>query len=369
MTVSQELKFDRLVGIGHDTALRLGVIGAARIAPKALSAALDEDDFCVQVTAIAARSKQRADAMGAALSVSKRYGSYEQLCNDDEVDAVYVCTPCSEHAALAKMALRKGKHVLCEKPFSLSLAEARSVLDVACVERRLVMEAHHWRFHPLLESVAASIARLGSIHRIESFFAGGIDSPDDIRKNPLLGAGVTMDFGCYALQWVSWVATQARGKPLADAVVEILGAKMREETKGVDVTLDARLLVEGIPTTICCDMRAGTKFAAPLRVVGEYGVVTFETPLVAERSSVVFEPNRIGARNGLKRQENAPFRRTTTYRDQLLAFFDALRTGHSPANSGREILFTQSLLDRMYEVAGLPSRTELRQSALSTARC
>lgn len=345
--------------------LRLGVLGAARIVPKALKAALSEAEFPVRVQAIAAREIERAQRMAQEFGIPRAYGSYAELMVDPDVDAVYIALPCSLHATFAKQALRSGKHVLCEKPFSLDLREAQSTVECAESEMRLLMEAHHWRYHSLLVEVEKFIAQLGPLTHIQALFHVGIDRKNDIRKDPQLGAGVTMDFGCYALQWLNWAARagelsrQLGGK--LDAKVS--SARLVEQGYGVDVALDAQLMINGIPATASCDMREGTPFRAHLVVQGQYGRVHFEDPLVIEGSWVNFEPNLAGRMRGLTDARTNAEASTTTYRQQLLAFRQALCSGIHPPTSGQNILETQGLLDEVYRVAGVVSRSDLQRWA------
>src|SRR6187402_2659492 len=181
------------------TRLRLGVLGAARIVPKALRSAFN-GGVPVVVHGLAARDPARAEQMADELAIPHTYSSYAELCADPQIDAVYIALPVSEHAHHCEMALRAGKHVLCEKPFALDVIEANRVLAAANSSQRLVMEAHHWRYHPLLTEVARLISQLGELTFISASFEAGINRDNDIRRDPRLGAGVTLDFGCYAVQ-------------------------------------------------------------------------------------------------------------------------------------------------------------------------
>ena len=341
--------------------LVLGVLGASRIVPLALRAAWG-DEFPVHVRALAARAASRAQAMARDLNIELSYGSYEALLADPTLDAVYVALPCSEHARYCLLALQAGKHVLCEKPFAMSSSQASEVLASARTHRRLVMEALHWKYHALLPEVARLIAQLGPLSMLDATFNAGLNRDGDIRKNPSLGAGVTMDFGCYALSWVSWAASCAQAASAASyPTVQVQKVQMVEETAGVDVALRAQLSVDGVSTVIACDMRDQTPFVAHLTVEGRYGRVHFDNPLVVHGSSVSFEPNRLGAQRGLHPEHVVPHSQLTTYAAQLLAFVQALRDGRPPVTAGDQILQNQRLLDEMYVVAGLESRLALQE--------
>src|SRR5262249_47821861 len=128
--------------------LRIGVLGAARIVPMALiKPARQVPD--VEVTAIAARDRARAEKFAAEHGIGTVHDSYDALLADDRLDAIYVPLPNGLHAPWTLRALEAGRHVLCEKPFTANAEEARQVADAAARTGRTVMEAFHYRYHPL----------------------------------------------------------------------------------------------------------------------------------------------------------------------------------------------------------------------------
>jgi len=352
--------------------LRLGVLGAARIVPKALRSAFN-GGVPVVVHGVAARDPLRAEQMAEEFAIPHAYGSYAELCDDPELDAVYVALPVSLHAEYCEMALRAGKHVLCEKPFALDLGEAEQVLNTANACQRLVMEAHHWRYHPLLTQVARLIAQAGELTFMSASFEAGINREGDIRRNPVLGAGVTLDFGCYAVQWIEWAAAQAvsPGRSMSDArgtKLSVTRCSMTEGAPGVDEVIKAHLTVDGTSASIFCDMRSSTPFRARLTVEGERGLLHFENPLHVDGTWAEFEPTLAGQAAGLKPERvELPADAPTTYAAQLDAFVGALRLGQAPPTSGSSIADTQRALDELYQAAGLPNRRAFSLAARATA--
>ncbi len=155
----------------------------------------------LQVRAIASRSREKADAAARRLGIPKAYGSYEELLEDREIEAVYLPLPNHLHAQWVKKAADAGKHILCEKPFATNARETEDALQYAKKKGVLVMEAFMYRFHPLWQR-AREIVRtgeLGEIHAIHAVFAYSLMDPANIRNIPEAGGGGIPDIGCYAV--------------------------------------------------------------------------------------------------------------------------------------------------------------------------
>src|SRR5690348_11472118 len=130
------------------TTLRIGILGAARIAPSAVIKPARNHDEAV-VTAVAARDRGRADAFATKHGIPNVRDSYAALIADPDVDAIYNPLPNGLHAEWTIAALEAGKAVLCEKPFTANAKEAEEVAAVATRTGVVVMEAFHYRYHPL----------------------------------------------------------------------------------------------------------------------------------------------------------------------------------------------------------------------------
>src|SRR5947209_5075309 len=178
--------------------LRIGCLGAARIAPAALSKPARGDDE-VEATAVAARDASRARAFAAKHGVPVVHDSYEALLADPDVDAIYNPLPNGLHGLWTLRALEAGKHVLCEKPFTANAAEAVLVADAAKASGLMVMEAFHWRYHPMAARMLEVIASgdLGDVRRVEAALCFPLPLFNDIRYQLDLAGGALMDAGCY----------------------------------------------------------------------------------------------------------------------------------------------------------------------------
>ncbi len=187
--------------------LRIGTLGAARITPAALvrpARAVPE----VELVAVAARDRNRAEEFAAKHGIPRVLDSYDALIADPDIDAIYNPLPNGLHAEWTEKALVAGKHVLCEKPFSANAAEAEHVAEVAAQTPLVVMEAFHYRYHPVaarMREIAQS-GELGELRRIETSMCIPLPLPKDIRYRHDLGGGAVMDVGCYAIHMNRLVA-------------------------------------------------------------------------------------------------------------------------------------------------------------------
>jgi len=182
------------------TPLRMGVLGAARIVPTALLTPARSVPEVV-VTAIAARDPNRARAFAARHGIPRALASYDDLVDDPDIDAVYNPLPNGLHCAWTLRALGSGKHVLCEKPLASNAAEALQMEQAADRAGRVLMEAFHWRYHPLAARMIRIVqgGTLGRIQHIETNMCVPLMLPGNIRYDYGLGGGSAMDTGCYAV--------------------------------------------------------------------------------------------------------------------------------------------------------------------------
>jgi len=178
--------------------VRWGVLSTAKIATQKVIPAMQLGEYC-QMTAIASRKLEKAQAAARQLGIPQAYGSYEELLADPEVDAIYNPLPNHLHVPWSIRALNAGKHVLCEKPIGLTAAEAQELLDAAQKQPQLkVMEAFMYRHHPQWQQARQLVAegKIGDLRTIQSFFSYYNDDPGNIRNMADIGGGGLMDIGC-----------------------------------------------------------------------------------------------------------------------------------------------------------------------------
>ncbi len=324
--------------------IRIGVLGAAAIAPAAVIGPARHVDG-VTVTAIAARDRARAEAFATKHGIATVHESYATLLDDPEIDAVYIPLPNGLHGVWTIRAIEAGKHVLCEKPFAASAAEARTVAAVAEASDRVVMEAFHWRYHPLntelLEAVAAG--DLGQVTEVRGAFCFPLPKPSDIRWSRVLAGGSLMDAGCYPVNMVRAVAAAAGlGEP------EVTGAKAAFTNGGVDRALRGRLRWGDDATgTIRCGMFDPLHpVDIRLKVTGTEGSVAVRNPLAPQLFG-----RAVYRRNGTRRTVRAS--RTPSYTFQMQAFRDAVREGAPFPSTVTDAVANMAVIDALYEAAGV----------------
>ena len=181
--------------------VRWGVLSTAKIGIGQVIPAMQSGQYC-EITAIASRHLDKAQAAAGRLGIPKAYGSYEELLADPDIDAVYIPLPNHLHVPWSIKALDAGKHVLCEKPIGLTTAEARELLDAAQKRPELkVMEAFMYRHHPQWQRARQLVAegKIGELRTIQSFFSYYNADPGNIRNKAEIGGGGLMDIGCYCI--------------------------------------------------------------------------------------------------------------------------------------------------------------------------
>ena len=223
-----------------------------------------------QLVAVGSRNRERAEAFAAECGASRAHGSLGQLVADPDVDVVYIASPHSEHCRDALQAVAAGKHVLVEKPFGLSAAEAKVVFDAAAEAGVFVMEALWSRFLPAHVRLRELVAEgsIGEVRVVEASFGfpfpGG---PEHRLLAPELGGGALLDLGIYSVN----TAMQLLGRPEDVVATAVLGPT------GVDLnTAVALRFAGGAVATARCSLTALDPCTA--RVIGTEGFIELPAP-------------------------------------------------------------------------------------------
>ena len=156
----------------------------------------------MNVVAVASRTRSSADEFAARHAIGRVFDSVDDALDSDAVDAVYICTPHSSHFDLTRRALLAGKHVLCEKPLTLTAEQSRELAALAASRRLFLMEAMWMAFTPAIEHVRAVISSgaIGEVRFVESSMGFNFPRTDTSRLwDPELGGGALLDVGIYPL--------------------------------------------------------------------------------------------------------------------------------------------------------------------------
>lgn len=317
--------------------LRIGILGAARIAPTAVIDPAKATGVA-EVVAVAARDRSRAEAFAREHAIANVADDYEALIAHPEVDAVYNALPPSRHADLTIAALRAGKPVLCEKPFAMATDEALAMVQAADAHRLVLMEAFHYRYHPLFSRVLEIVAsgEIGQVRRMKAVFSTSIaEAANELRYDPALGGGALMDLGTYCLHWVR---TVAGAEPKVVSASSVFGAS------GVDISTKANLAFpRGVSAEIVCDM-AGT-VRATLAIEGTAGEMRVVNPLAPQMGHLI----EVTPEGHAARQETVS--REPTYDFQLRAFVEAVRGRAGALTGGDDAVAQMELLDAVRTAA------------------
>lgn len=182
--------------------IRWGVAGPGRMA--ASMAEAFEHVPNGKLVAVGSRSLTRAEEFGAAHGIPRAHGSYEALCADPEVDAIYIATPHTQHTDIALTAIAAGKALLIEKAFTSTVADTRRIIDAAQARGTFLMEAMWTRFNPAIAAVREVVAsgQIGQVRGAHGdLTAFRAYDPDDRLFNPENGGGAVLDLGVYVLSF------------------------------------------------------------------------------------------------------------------------------------------------------------------------
>lgn len=322
--------------------LRIGILGAARIAPLALINPAKQTDAIV-VAAVAARDVSRGQAFAVDHGIARVHNSYQDLIADPEIDAVYNPLPNGLHGRWTRAALDTGKHVLCEKPFTANAAEAREIADLATHSDRVVMEAFHYRYHPLALRVEQIIAsgELGRLQHVEAAMCFPLPKFADIRYDYALAGVATMDAGSYAVHMV---------RTFGGATPEVVSARAKLRDPRIDRAMTAELRFPGGHTgRIRTSMWSTDLLRMSVTVTGTDGQLRVLNPVVPQ----IFHRLTVKSANG-RRVER--FGRRASYAYQLDAFLAAVLDGVPVKTTPQDAVANMTVIDGIYRAAGLPLR-------------
>jgi xylose dehydrogenase (NAD/NADP) len=312
-----------------------GILSTARINRLVLAGAAESDR--ADVVAVASRDVGRAEAYGREHGIERRYGSYDLLLEDPDVEAVYISLPNSLHVEWTLRSLEAGKHVLCEKPFSRRPEDVERAFDRAEAAGLVLSEGFMWRHHPQSGKLAQLVAEgaIGCLRLVRAAFSfqlAAVHGADDARFRPELDGGSLMDVGCYCVNAIRFLG----GEP------ERVQGEQAVGPSGVDVCFAATLR---LPDDVLAHFDCG--FVLPHRdeveVVGEDGSLFVDDPWHVRSPGIELRSD-----DGVERIAVAP---ANSYRLELENVSDAIR-GVAPLLLGRDDAVGQArTLDALYRSA------------------
>jgi xylose dehydrogenase (NAD/NADP) len=268
-----------------------------------------------EIVAVGSRDKARAEAYAAAKGLARAYGSYEELLADPDIQFIYNPLPNDLHTEWTIKALQAGKHVLCEKPFALSLPDVDAMFAAARATGRVVAEAFMYRHHPKILKLKELVddGSIGEPILLRASHSFRLDREHDIRWDPARGGGSLWDVGCYPVS----LALYLFGAP------QRVQAWQKRAVSGVDGTLAASLYHGGERLSqIDCSFQV--PFRSQAEVVGTEGVITVMRP---------FQPSAPEASLTLRRgdrEETIELSNPPMYWLEIEDMHDAILTGAGP---------------------------------------
>lgn len=288
-----------------------------------------------ELTAVASRDAERAADYAREWDIPQSFGSYEEMLASDAIDAVYIGLPNHLHAVWSINAMRHGKHVLCEKPFTLTVAEVEQVARVSAETGMKIAEAFQYRHHPQTKAAGQFIrdGRLGDVTAVRGDFHFKITDYANVRLVPEWGGGSLWDVGCYPVS----IAQYFMGGP-----PEWVFGDQWLGSSGVDETFVGQLHYRGGGmATITSGFR--TPFFSRVEVLGTGGHLTITRPFKIEEDSQLLFHDESGATQALPYEQKELF--LGEVEDLNSAILDGTPTYISLDESRDHILTITALLE------------------------
>lgn len=313
--------------------LRLGVLGAARISLGAIIPAAAQTE-AVEIGAIATRGGGKSDEVRKSAPEARIFEDYEALLEDESVEAVYIPLPNSMHVEWTLRALEAGKHVLCEKPFSLDAAGAQEAVEAAEAADLKLAEGFMYRLHhqTLRLGELLSDGVVGEVRQVIAEFGHRLDDPEDVRAVASLGGGSLGDVGCYCVSGVRLAFGDEPRRATASA---------RFDESGADRELAGVLEFDGGLGIVSCSISSARR--ERLEVIGTEGRIVLDAPFRADKSGGGIEIIRGDERS------TEDFKPDNPYLRELEDFASAVREDREPAVGPREVLGNARALGALLE--------------------
>jgi len=267
--------------------VKWGVLGAASIAVRKVIPGMQKGAYS-EISAIASRDKRKAEDAAGKLGIAKAYGSYEELLRDGEIEAVYNPLPNHLHVPWSAKAAEAGKHVLCEKPISLNVAEAKGLLAVRDRTGVKIGEAFMVKTHPqwLRTREIVRSGSIGDLRAIAGVFSYFNRNPDSVRHKVEWGGGGLMDIGCYPITMSRFI--------FGEEPIRVVGLLERDPDFGTDRLASAIMEFPSGQSIFTCSTQ--TAYFQRMHFLGTSGRVEIEIPWNApnDRPCRIFVGDQMG---------------------------------------------------------------------------
>lgn len=321
--------------------IHIAILGAGRIAGTMAETlnGMKEKDVRFSCYAVAARDLARSEAFAEKYGFEKAYGSYEEMLRDKTVDLVYIATPHSHHYAHIKLCLEHGKHVLCEKAFTVNASQAREVLGLAEEKGLLLTEAIWTRYMPMREMLNEVLAsgEIGEISTLTANLGYAITHKERLVR-PELAGGALLDVGIYPLNF----SVMAFGKK-----IERIESSVVMTDTGVDAQESITIhYKDGKMAVLNASMR-GISDRRGI-IYGEKGYVEVEN-INNPQSITVYDSNYQPIRT-----IHCP-KQVTGYEYEVISCLDAIEAGRieCPQMPHEETIWMMELMDGLRSAWGL----------------
>lgn len=298
----------------------------------------------VEAWGIASRVPARAGDFQVKNSLAMAYPTYDALLASEDIDAVYNPLPNGLHCEWTIRALEAGKHVLCEKPFASNAEEAEQMREAAEKTDRRLMEAFHYRYHPLAARMREIVdsGELGEIRHIEASMCFPMLAPTDIRFDYDLGGGAVMDAGCYAIHMMRFLA--------GSEPAEVTAARATRASPDVDRAMEADFRFDdGRTGRIRCSLRSPRLLSVYALVRGDRGEMRVLNPVLPQLY------HRLTVKTGQGKRREKVYGEST-YTHQLRVFAALCRDGTPVPTDPADAIANMRVVDAVYDRAGMKRR-------------
>jgi predicted dehydrogenase len=319
-----------------------GVLGVAGIAVRKVIPAMQTGEWS-SVTAIASRDLQKAEDAAHKLGISKAYGSYEALLADPEVEAIYNPLPNHLHVPWSVEAAEAGKHVLCEKPLSLTVAEAKTLLAARDRCGVKIGEAFMVKTHPQWLRTRELIRKgvIGDLLAIVGAFSYFNRDAKNVRNVAEWGGGGMMDIGCYPITTSRWI--------FGEEPLRVAGVLEKDPEYGTDRLSSVVMEFPSGQAVFTC----GTQMVPYQRMqfMGRKGRIEIEIPFNApnDRPTRIFIDDGRDVLGGGIRTETIPV--CDQYTLQGDAFSQAIREGSEVPVPLEDAIANMAVIEAVFRAA------------------